>query len=296
MHEGKTNHRGIVETETRLRNTYYRPTLEKDVSDNINLCQICQTTKYDRNPPNQKLEMTSTTMKPFERVHIDIFQAKSVSFTKSFRNRNRQIPTNIYVHHGLPHLVIMDQGTDLKNSVVLEFFEDHNVKPHFITTGNSQSNGMIAIFHSTLIEDIRILRIKDKKNDILNQMPYEILGYNNSIHSVTKRKPVDIINGHLDTKDPLNIDINEKLINNQVKKHRDITEELYRNMNAKLLHEKEKTLDYHKNRKEPLTYGPNTNAYHKTITLNRNKLNPQKVKILQNEKIKVKTDDKDRHK
>lgn len=59
-HEGKCNHRGISETETRIRRSYYWPKLGIDTIFYINSCEICQTNKYDRNPPKQKLMITPT--------------------------------------------------------------------------------------------------------------------------------------------------------------------------------------------------------------------------------------------
>ena len=138
-------------------------------------------------------------------------------------------------HHGLPTLVVMDNGSELKNSVVKEFLKTHQIKIHYITVNNPQSNGAIERFHSTIIEHLRVIREKMKnKNDILNQMPYAILGYNNSIHSVTKQKPIDVINGHLNSKDPFNLDLNEKLLNNYIHEHRELTKEIYKKLNEQL--------------------------------------------------------------
>lgn len=133
----------------------------------------------------------------------------------------------------------MDNGTELKNSLVQEFFKIHKVELHFISVNHPQSNGSIERLHSTLIEHLRIIRTKNNgKIDILNQMPYAILGYNNSIHSVTNQKPIDIINGHLNTKDPFDININEKLINNYIQEHRELTQEIYKNLNKQLINKK----------------------------------------------------------
>lgn len=45
-------------------------------------------------------------------------------------------------------------------------------------------------------------------------MPYAIFSDNNFDHFSTQQKPIAPFDGHLDTKDPLNVDMNEKLINN----------------------------------------------------------------------------------
>lgn len=310
-HEGKTNHRGISETETRIRRSYYWPGIKSDVTNYINECEICQTNKYDRNPPKQKLMISPTPSRPFEIVHIDTFQAQGQKFLTiidTFSKYAQAYPLSgmlgteivkafliFMTHHGLPSLVVMDNGTELKNSVVQEFFKTHQVQTHYITVNNPQSNGPIERFHSTIIEHLRVIRNKNKgKIDILNQMPYAILGYNNSIHSTTKQKPIDIINGHLNTKDPFDIDINQKLINNYIQEHRDTTKEIYKTLNEKLSQQKEHLIERHNERQDrhdPLTYEPNADAYRKITTKTRNKLNPRftKEKVTRNKNIKIKT-------
>lgn len=52
-HTGKTNHRGINENYEHIRKTYYWPSLLDDVTKYINNCEVCQITKYDRDPQNR---------------------------------------------------------------------------------------------------------------------------------------------------------------------------------------------------------------------------------------------------
>lgn len=125
------------------------------------------------------------------------------------------------------------------------------------------------------------------------------LGYNNSIHSVTKQKPIDIINGHLNSKDPFNIDINQTLLNNYIQEHRDSTKEIYKKLNEHLIDQKEQTINAHnKDKHDPLPYEPDTTVYRKNTTNARNKLNKRfsKEKAIADRKIKVKTKDRLLHK
>jgi hypothetical protein len=54
------NHRGINETIQKLKRKYYFPLLKNKVTAIINNCEICQTLKYDRNPPNIKYTVSET--------------------------------------------------------------------------------------------------------------------------------------------------------------------------------------------------------------------------------------------
>lgn len=54
-------------------------------------------------------------------------------------------------------------------------------------------------------------------------MLFAVLAYNNSIHSATDKKPIEIINGHLDSRDPLDILLEKQYLQNYINKHKEIT-------------------------------------------------------------------------
>jgi hypothetical protein len=157
---------------------------------------------------------------------------------------------------------------------------------------------MIERFHSTIIEHLRILRDKKKGLNIKEQMPYAILGYNTSIHSMTKMRPIDILNGHIDSQDPFDVDIKKTLINNYTQQHREKTKTIYKKLNEKLQETKEKYIDKRNTSRDiPKTYKPSTKIYTRK-TLKRNKLLPRfSPKIVQNDKtVTIETLDTTIHK
>ena len=66
QHEGKCNHRGILETLNHLQRNYYWPNMKKDVTNYINSCVARQTAKYARSKPYVPLVQTETPTKPFQ--------------------------------------------------------------------------------------------------------------------------------------------------------------------------------------------------------------------------------------
>lgn len=180
-------------------------------------------------------------------------------------------------HHGVPHMIVSDSGTEFKNGLVKEFVDTHKILLiHYATPDNPSSNGMIERFHSTLIEHLRTLREKYKNSfDIQEHMPYAILAYNSSIHSTTKQKPIEILNGHLDTQDPFDVDVNRMLLNNYTEQHREKTKLLYEQLNQKAIQRKEKIIQSRNQIRDPPTnYEPSTKIFTKT-TEKRNKLLPR---------------------
>lgn len=79
-------HSGINETTTEIKRRYYWPKLSDDVCKYISHCHICQTNKYDRNPPHMELKLTQTPKYPFETVHMDTYSEKTY-----LRHHSRQI-------------------------------------------------------------------------------------------------------------------------------------------------------------------------------------------------------------
>lgn len=69
-------------------------------------------------------------------------------------------------------------------------------------------------FHSTLIEHIRLFNQQEnfKNNSIEEKVNYAVLAYNNTNHTTTKLKPIEIINGHLETNSPLDIDLDKQVL------------------------------------------------------------------------------------
>lgn len=297
-HEGKENHRGIDETEQNIKNRYYWPNIKSSVQTYINDCEICQQSKYERHPVRMKLNVTPTASKPFEIIHLDTFtleQTKFLTIIDSFSKyaqaymikalASTEIVDQLlhfFSHHNIPKQIIVDNGTEFKNSVITELLNLHKIKVHFCSPNHAQSNGNIERFHSTIIEHIRLLNTKCfLKSPIQSKMIYAVLAYNHSIHSVTKLKPIDIINGHIGNDNPFDVEIEKILTNDYISDHKEKTKILYAKVNEMLHANKEKlTEKLNIQRDEPKIFEPqqkvfikkhirqkNANKFNKSTTL-----------------------------
>lgn len=278
-HEGKTNHRGIEETQNKVKKRYYWPHLTTSVQTYINECEICQQSKYERNPLKITMNVTPTAVKPFEIVHLDTFTVENSKFLtlidsfskyaqayKLISLSSTEIVNNLlnfFSHHGVPKQVIVDNGTEFKNSVVKELLNLHKINLHFCSPNHPQSNGMIERLHSTLIEHIRLLNTRGfQKTPIDMKMIYAILAYNYSIHSTTKIKPIDIITGHITNENPFDINIDEILINDYINDHKQRTMLMYSKINECLGSRKESTINkLNKNRDQPTLFRPHQRIF-----------------------------------
>ena len=90
---------------------------------------------------------------------------------------------------------------------------DHfSIEQFFVPPQHSESNGQIERFHSTLLEIARCLKAQQAIIEITDLVLLATFKYNNSIHSVTNRKPIDILQNY--SKESL-IGIKNKLLKSQ---------------------------------------------------------------------------------
>lgn len=103
---------------------------------------------------------------------------------------------NFCTHHGFPLTLTTDRGTEFTNQIVAEFLKLHKIQHHIIAADDPHENGMIERFHSTLLENLRLLKLQHRNEPAHNLVPYALIEYNSSIHSLTKCRPFDLISGH----------------------------------------------------------------------------------------------------
>ena len=76
-------HRGIEENMKQLLLSYYFPKMKESVRQYINVCDICNKSKYDRHPLVNKLQDTPIPRYPYEIIHVDIFKIEGQLFLSS---------------------------------------------------------------------------------------------------------------------------------------------------------------------------------------------------------------------
>lgn len=305
-HEGKSNHRGIQETEKQIKRNYFWPNMFKTVTEVVNNCSLCQTNKYERHPNKQELQITPVPTKPFEVIHMDTFQIKGQKFLTiidKFSKYAQAYPldsmsgisvinslTIWMTHHGLPLNITADQGTEFKNLPLKEFALLHKICLHFTSVSNPQSNGAIEKFHSTILEHIRLLQENHKQSPITELMLFAVLAYNNSIHSATDKKPIEIINGHLDNRDPFDLFLEKQCLQNYIQKHKEITTNLYEKINERLNSRQTTTTNSRNEKLEaPLVYDEGLAFYSKNPLAVRHKDQPRYItrNVSKNLKLKI---------
>ena len=170
-------HNGINETHKQLKQKYYFPKLQELITSIINKCDICLQAKHERNPYKPQFKGPMISSKPFDPVHIDTFQYRTSKFftiIDSFSKYAQMylIKTNtapeilnklrhFIAHHDRLKRIVCDQGTEFKNKTFEEYLKMLGIELYFTTAYNPNSNSFVERFHSTILEKLRIINIKN---------------------------------------------------------------------------------------------------------------------------------------
>lgn len=308
-----SNHRGMTECLLHLKRDIYFPTLKHVISKVINSCDICQRYKYDRNREKLKFEITETPSKPLEVIHIDIYSVHKTNFLTiidkfskfaSAYALNARTSINLikclrhyFSHHGIPKKVVSDNGSEFVCTLFKEFLELYDIDFHNTCAKTSTGNSPVERFHSTLTELVRIIRAQKKDTTIEEVVDDAVLTYNNSIHSITKLSPFELLSGHIHTRQPFPSKPNFSTEQEYLDQHKKNYERLSKIIHDQSLNRKESYISkLNQSRKDPPSYDPNEKIFEKDDR--RNKLAPRFNDhiVTQNNKITVETNKRKVHK
>lgn len=297
-HTSKTNHRGINETCSQIKRLYYWPNINKSVQDYVNECDICLQTKYERNPLRTELSLTPTASKPLEIVSIDTVTFDKTKFLTVIDSFSKHVQLyeisssqateicdkllNHFATYKIPSVIISDNGTEFNNKVIKELMDLHKIKIHYVSTQHPQSNGLCERVHSTIIEHIRLLnnQLEFKQESISRKVKFAVIAYNNSIHSVTKLTPNEVLYGHINNDSILEMNLENKIISDYVNSHKEKTIKLYDHIRDISTKNKENIVNKRNATKEVLPENIPQEVYVKTVqkqSKTKNKYNKEKL-------------------
>lgn len=224
-------HRGVSEVENQLKRSFFFPNMLSKIKLVNQTCKMCNMHKYERKPYNIKLSPRPTTDKPFDRIHMDIFQINKhnfLSLVDSFSKHAQMIfmetknltdvknaLAQYFSTYGTPRKIITDHETTFMSLQLKGYLDALNVELAYASC--SESNGQVEKTHSTIIEIINTNKYKFPNLDTPALVCLAISLYNNSIHSATKFSPNEIIFNNNNIVNPNQIDDNRRKLYKKVK-------------------------------------------------------------------------------
>lgn len=162
-----SGHWAVPRTIARISESYFWPTMSRDVTSFIQHCGPCQ--RAQRPPKNAELTPWPATSKPNERVHIDLFgplkgdpNFKYVAvitcafskWTEVLPLTNKEAPTvakavfeEWICRRGVMLQLISDGGKEFANSILDELCSLMNAKKHVVTAYHPMANGQVERFN-----------------------------------------------------------------------------------------------------------------------------------------------------
>lgn len=275
INEHKRAHRNSKENKVQLLEKYYFPKMQAKIDQIVKQCKICKTQKYERHPPKPNLMPTPLPQYAGQIIHIDIFYTNNkvlltaidkfskyaqVRIIKSRAVQDIKDPLkDLLMSFGTPQHLVIDNEKSLTSAPITYMLENElNIKIFKVPPYCSKINGQIERFHSTFSEIMRCLKSEKIHNSFEDLIFKTIYTYNHSVHSVTKRKPVEAFFGR-------SVVTNAQLLQKE-------QDDIKKNLKEK----QEADLNFHnKNKQQYKDYKAGQTIYVKTNKRIGNKLSPR---------------------
>lgn len=240
-------HRNYKENKDQILEKYYFPGMANMAKKYVRKCEICNSSKYDRHPSKPEMQETPLPTYPSEVLHMDIFEIdhkkfitcvdKFSKFTKFFHIKEKSA---IYLRSKIikalhfftvPKVLVTDNESSFISPIISNYIKTLGIELYLTPPQKSEVNGSIERVHSTIIELTRCLKKEYPDLTMKEIVNIAVDRYNNSIHSVTKKKPSDVFLGRIQR-------INyQNLIDFQARVNEDLTELIRKNQRNKISRE-----------------------------------------------------------
>ena len=223
FHEGNYfQHQGIIRTAENIRQRYYWTNMREDIEKHIAGCHPCNLSNAKRAKGEGQI-MPQLRSKAFDQIAIDIVGPLPITSSENrylitimdrFTRYATAIPVKIitaetvaqaildnwiYIY-GIPSYILTDNGTQFQSRTLQLIEKILNIQHQFTTIYHPECNGMIERFHRFLKQRLAIKAVGNKLNywegddwDIF--IPSILFAYNQSVHTITKRAPFELLYG-----------------------------------------------------------------------------------------------------
>lgn len=204
-------HRNVNNNFIEAQRKYFWPEMKHNFSKKAKTCEICKTQKYERKPAKQPIGSTPVPTRTGQSIAMDLFhidnkiyvtcidryskylQIHSIQTKTNFHEKLEEIITQNYQQC---ETIITDIEAIFTSSCSKAVFEKYKITHVTAPSRHSISNAQVERVHSTLIELSRCLA-KENKSKPGEEIFNAVKQYNETIHSVTSEKPIDVhLNSH----------------------------------------------------------------------------------------------------
>lgn len=209
-------HAGVRRMINNIRRSFYWPELEHDVRQFVKKCDKCQLMKHTRNTI-QPMVVTTTATSAFEKIFVDIVgpldkdlegnsyilsvQCDLSKFVEAYPLPNKETKTvaralvnNFILRYGIFKALLTDRGTEFMSSTMIEICKLLEIEKLNSTSYHHQTIGSLENSHKHLGVFLRTQC--DNHPEAWSQwLPFWCFTYNNTVHSITKYTPYELVFG-----------------------------------------------------------------------------------------------------
>ena len=283
-------HLGTHKLLYRVKERFFWPGLNKDVTNFCKQCHECAINKDNRPPNSAPLVPIDTSMlEPFQKTAIDILgplpEASDGSkyvvilqdyFTKwpeaiamknvTSENIRQWLLTDIIPKYGVPNELITDQGVQFVAESFKSFCLSVGIKQRFTSPFHPQTDGMVEKFNRTFLNMLRNY-VSEFQTDWPNHIPLIMFAYRTAVNDTINVSPAEALQGRklklpIDVIIPPNIAPQSNSLDKLFEKF-EINRSIIRENSKKALVKREKDYNNDKNRCIKETFQPKDLVYWK---------------------------------
>ena len=203
LHQG---HPGIARMKALARSFVWWPGIDKELENKVKQCDSCQ--KYQHLPATAPIQPWEFPKRPWSRIHIDyagpidglmflvVVDAYSkwmeVHTTKQANSKNTiTILRSIFATHGLPELIVSDNGTPFTSQEFHSFTQVHGIRHNTSAPYHPATNGLAEKAVQTFKQFLR----KSSEGSLEEKLQQFMFQYRITPHSTTGSSPAQLLLG-----------------------------------------------------------------------------------------------------
>lgn len=217
-HEGElAPHFGIFKTYKRLALRYFWPKMYEDVEKFVNGCDVCSAYKHSQDRTPGLLGSPKVCSRPFEMLSVDLcgpFPRSRAGYTSLLvvvccftkycvlfplrraigKNIVKCLEESVFLAHGVPRTVVMDNGTQFTGKEVRALFDKYKIPSVHFTPRYTPQVNTVERYNRTVVTAISILVGKDHRTwDVsLSKIQFAM---NTAVNETTRFTPFFLVHG-----------------------------------------------------------------------------------------------------
>ena len=206
LEELHRTHPGVVKMKAMARSYLWFPGLDSEIETLVNACSVCQSVQ--KSPPVAPLIPWTFPGRCWERIHIDFadFERQSylivvdayskwlevIEMSTTTTHRTIQELRKLFASHGLPVVLVSDNGPQLVSVEMENFLRNNGIKHLLSEPYHPATNGAAERCVQTVKNALKKHLLSSNQGDLSHALQCFLLNYRSTAHATTGRSPAEL--------------------------------------------------------------------------------------------------------